>query len=187
MDPSITVRRQVASAGMAARDYKTLIEATRGLDVDVKIEANSAWYSSDLNFDASDVHERVELCNDGTTAGLRRIYAESEVVVVPLQDVDFSAGYTTILEGMSMGKPVVASRIELNGDFIEDGTSGFLVPPGDVEALRNQIVALLDDPELRANVGESARRRIEEHFTRDIFGQKLAAGVARVSSTASPQ
>lgn len=184
MDPAIEVRRQIASAGMAARDYKTLIEATRDLDVDVKIEANSAWYSQPLNFASADLHDRIELCNDGTTAGLRKIYAESAVVVVPLQDVPYSAGYSTILEGMSMGKPVVATRIELNGDFIEDSRSGFLVPPGDVGALRERIRSLLDDPALRQTIGRAARERIEAHFSRDIFREKLAASVAQVTSDA---
>ena len=96
--------RQIASAGLTLRDYKTLMDATRGLDADVKIEANSAWYDLPVNFTAADVHERVELCNDGTTAGLRAIYAESAIVAVPLVEVGEPAGNTTVLEGMAMGK-----------------------------------------------------------------------------------
>ena len=103
---------------MTLRDFKTLLDATRDLDADVKIEANSAWYDLPVNFTASDVHERVELCNDGTTAGLREIYAASAIVVVPLVEVGEPAGNTTVLEGMAMGKAVVASDIEMGGDYI---------------------------------------------------------------------
>lgn len=180
-DPSVPQRRQIVSAGLAGRDYKTLIEATRDLDVDVKIEANSAWYGQPVNFTEADLHPRVTLCDDGTTTGLRDLYAESEIVAVPLQDIDYSAGYTTILEGMSMGKPVVATRIRVNGDFIDDGETGLLVPPGDVAVLRDRLRRLLDDPAERERLGRAARRSVEERFNRDHYGDVMADAVRSVA------
>lgn len=174
--------RQIASAGLTLRDFKTLLDATRDLDADVKIEANSAWYDLPVNFTASDVHERVELCNDGTTAGLREIYAASAIVVVPLVEVGEPAGNTTVLEGMAMGKAVVASDIEMGGDYIRPGETGFLVPPGDPAALRACLVHLLDDEALRRRVGVAAREAVEAQFTRDHFAETILTSVDAVTS-----
>ncbi len=167
--PDVPVKRQVCSAGMTSRDYRTLIEATRGLDVDVKIEAHSAWFNNGVNFTPDMLHERFEVCSYGTSLALRQLYAESMIVAVPLQDVPFIAGYSTLLEGMAMGKPVVASRIKLIGDFIRDGWNGFLVRPGDPGHMRERIQFLLDNPDEARRIGENARRTIEERFTLDHF------------------
>ena len=172
---------QISSAGLTLRDYKTLLDATRGLDVEVKIEANSAWYDQPVNFATEDLHDRVELCNDGTTAGLRDIYASSAIVVVPLVEVGEPAGNTTVLEGMAMRKPVIASEITMGGDYILDGETGFLVPPGDTDALRTRIVTLLEDPQLRRRIGDAARQAVEEQFTRDHFAHTMVASVDLVT------
>lgn len=173
---------QIASAGLTLRDYKTLLDATRGLDVNVKIEANSAWYHQPLNFTAEDLHDRVELCNDGTTLGLREIYATSEIVVVPLVEVGEPAGATTILEGMAMAKPVVASAIAMGSDYIRDGETGFLVPPGDPVALRCRIQQLLDDPALRRRIGAAARDAVVAQFGTDHFADVMLSSVEQVTS-----
>src|SRR5205807_2360133 len=50
------------------------------------------------------------------------------------------------LEAMIMGKPVIASRIGGLTDIVIDGETGFLVHPGDAQALQEAIQSLLDDP-----------------------------------------
>jgi glycosyltransferase involved in cell wall biosynthesis len=170
--------RQIASAGLALRDYPTLLAATRGLDATVKIEANSAWFAQSTTFAPEDLHEGVELCNDGTTAGLREIYATSAIIVVPLLEVGEPAGNTTILEGMAMRKPVVASNISMGSDHIIDGETGFLVPPGDVGALRACLEMLLADADLRHRIGLAARQAVEDEFTREHYAQRIAQSVS---------
>lgn len=180
--PDIPVRHQVCSAGMTYRDYKTLIEATRGLDVDVKIEAHSAWFNNGVNFTPDMLHDRFEVCSYGTTAALRQLYAESSIVTVPLLDVPVVGGYSTLLEGMAMGKPVIASRIKFIGDFIKDGWNGFLVRPGDAEQLRDRINFLLANPAEARRIGENARKTIEEHFTLDHYRDRVVNTLKQVVS-----
>lgn len=183
----VPVRRQVCSAGMTSRDYRTLIEATRGLDVDVRIEAHSAWFNNGVNFTPEMLHKRFEVCSYGTSVALRQLYAESTIVALPLQDIPFIAGYSTLLEGMAMGKPVVATRIKLIGDFIKDGWNGFLVRPGDPEHMRERIQFLLDNPDEARRIGANARRTIEERFTLDHFRTSVVGQVkAAVLNAAAP-
>jgi glycosyltransferase involved in cell wall biosynthesis len=176
-------RRQLASAGTSERDYATLIRATQGLDADVRIEASSAWYAGEPNHEHVQLHERVELTSSGTTKGLRAIYASSQIVVVPLIEADHPAGYNTIMEGMSMGKPVIASRIHYVGDFIDDGRTGFLVPPHDPDALRATIDRLLADPELRHRIGAAARQEVLDRFSIEHFRERMRGAVQRFQHT----
>jgi glycosyltransferase involved in cell wall biosynthesis len=67
---------------------------------------------------------------------------------------------TVAMEAMAAGRPVVASRMGGLPDLIAEGETGFLVPPGDVAALRHAIEQLLTDPGLRARMGRAALRRV---------------------------
>jgi glycosyltransferase involved in cell wall biosynthesis len=66
------------------------------------------------------------------------------------------------LEAMASGRPVIASRIGGLPDVVVDGETGFIVPPGDADALRKAIKRLVDDSHLRARMGEAAKRRAGE-------------------------
>ncbi len=66
-----------------------------------------------------------------------------------------------IIEAMALGRAVVATVLGGPAEIIEDGQSGFLVPPGDGRAIAEKIVALLEDQELAARVAAGALRRVE--------------------------
>jgi glycosyltransferase involved in cell wall biosynthesis len=67
-----------------------------------------------------------------------------------------------VIEAMSMGRPVIASRIAGLADIIGEGENGLLVPPGDAEALSKAIQRLVDDPLLREQMGRGALRRAQD-------------------------
>lgn len=73
----------------------------------------------------------------------------------------------SILEAMRARLPVIASDVGGVGEAVEDGKTGFVVPPGDVGALRSRLALLLSRPELRVRMGEAGRRRYEANFTFD--------------------
>jgi len=69
-----------------------------------------------------------------------------------------------ILEGMLLGKAVVASAAGGVRELIDDGTTGFLTPPGDAAQLAARLIPLLRDADLRRQVGARARAWAREHF-----------------------
>jgi glycosyltransferase involved in cell wall biosynthesis len=70
-----------------------------------------------------------------------------------------------ILEGMLLGKAVVATAAGGVPELIQDGETGFLTPPGDAAQLAACLVPLLRDAELRRQVGERARTWARQRFS----------------------
>ena len=67
-----------------------------------------------------------------------------------------------IMEAMSVGRPVIASRTGGLIDLVADGESGLLVEPGNASALQHAIKQLLADPGLRRRMGDAALHRVVE-------------------------
>ena len=116
---------------------------------------------------------------------LRRLYAESKFVVVPIYQTDFQAGITTILEAMAMGKAVIATRTRGQTDVIRDGVDGIYVEPGDVGGMRAAIIDLLDHPEKAAGIGAAARKRIEDDISLDHLADRIREVISRAEVIAT--
>jgi glycosyltransferase involved in cell wall biosynthesis len=68
-------------------------------------------------------------------------------------------------EVMASGTPVIASHVGGLPEIVEDGCTGYLVPPGDIAALRARIVQVLGDPAAAARLGSNARKRVVAEFS----------------------
>lgn len=92
--------------------------------------------------------------------------------VVSVLSIGPEACSTTVMEAMASDAVVVASRTGGTPDLLEDGVSGFLVPPGDVEAAANVLRLALGDTalarRLRAAAGENVAERSAESVIRRI-------------------
>ncbi len=103
---------------------------------------------------------------------LERLYDEAAVVVLP----SYREGLPlAVLEAMAHGRPVVATRVGGIPDLVEDGATGFLVEPGDVDGLRAALLRLLADPELRRRLGNEARRRVRRCSWETVAAETLDA------------
>jgi len=97
--------------------------------------------------------------------------------VVPILQNHYQTGIATILEMMSMGKCVIATRTHGQTDTIVDGVTGVYVPPSDPAALRAAIQRLLAAPQEIERIGAAARRYIEEKAGLDLFVQRLQGAI----------
>jgi glycosyltransferase involved in cell wall biosynthesis len=78
-----------------------------------------------------------------------------------------------LLEAMSLGVPVVATRVAGVPELISDGETGYLVSPGDQELLADRIIRLLVDSDARRRLSERGRERVMEDFTREHMVGKV--------------
>ena len=69
------------------------------------------------------------------------------------------------LDAMAAGLPVVATSVGGIPELIEDGKTGWLVPPRDAEALTSRLRLLLSNPELRLSMGAAGYARVRDHFS----------------------
>ncbi len=178
--PEVKVEHLLSSVGWEARDYRTLIEAVRPLDV--KAELAVGAIAKPLLTDTSGPVARSleEIAGAGLPSNvtltqrkpkeLRALYARSKFVVITVKDVEFDAGVTATTEALAMGKPVVASRTPGLRDLFTHGEHGLYVAPGDVADLRKAIEHLLAHPEEVERMGQAARARVlREHRLDDCM------------------
>lgn len=199
----IAEERLVCSAGLEFRDYPTLAAAVDGLDVHVIIGAASHWSKRRNTAQDARAADNVEVSSFDYRQ-LRDVYARAMIVVVPLDDTDFQAGVTTILEAMSMGKPVIVTHSMGQTDVVEDRRAitrganprrrsesflrsyanqanvelqptGFYVQPNDPDALRKAIVYLLEHPDERRRLGAAGRRTVDQLMRVDQFAVRMQA------------
>jgi len=78
-----------------------------------------------------------------------------------------------ILQAQAMARGVVATTVGGIPEVVEDNVTGLLIPPRNPEALAEKIAALLDNPDLRARLGKTARTEIEAHHSVDAMGERL--------------
>ena len=88
-----------------------------------------------------------------------------------------------LLEAMSRGIPVIASRVGGVPEVIEDGVNGFLVPPGDADSLKTALDRFLDEPRLVKKMGEAARTTIDDRFSPGTFQQTIQSLIRELCST----
>ena len=69
-----------------------------------------------------------------------------------------------VLEAMALGRPVVASAVGGLREIIRDGENGFLVKPGDVDAIADRVTRLAGDADLRARFGREAKREVFANY-----------------------
>ena len=108
------------------------------------------------------VEQSVEVL--GWVSGLAKhqVLAEATVYVLPSYAEGLPMG---VLEAMSAGAPVVATCVGGIPDAIEDEIDGFLIEPGDIDALADRIMRLIGDPGLRETFTARAKRKVVERFS----------------------
>jgi glycosyltransferase involved in cell wall biosynthesis len=102
----------------------------------------------------------------------------ADICVLP----SFAEGVPVVLmEAMASRKPVIATQVAGVGELVEDGVSGFIVPPGDMESLAARIRVLAGDAKLRTRMGKAGREKVVAEFDiadevvrlAELFGGKI--------------
>ncbi len=117
--------------------------------------------------------DRVKLI--GYRQDLDVVFASANVVVMPSHEEAFGL---VALEGLAMGKPVVATRAGGVPEFMIDGEIGYLIEPKDYKALADRILRLLRQPEKAKRMGEKGRKRVVSLFNDELYAKRIGAFLA---------
>lgn len=109
-----------------------------------------------------EIDDSVEFVGKKPDSELQKFYASCDFVVAPSKRGE--AFGLVIPEAMSSGKPVVAGDIGAYSEVFVEGT-GYLVPPKDIQALRDKILKLARDESLREKMGKKARETAVEEYS----------------------
>jgi glycosyltransferase involved in cell wall biosynthesis len=167
--------RGVVSVGRELRDYPTLFEALGGTEIPVTVVASSPWSKRADQTAGRSLPPNVTLRKGLTSVELRDLYRQAAVVVVPLQNVDWPAGVTSLFEAQACGRPVVISASDGIRDSL-DPDAAVLVPCGDAPALRAAVRRLLQHPDEAAAIGRAGRESVVRARTLDLYVTRIRAG-----------
>jgi glycosyltransferase involved in cell wall biosynthesis len=85
-----------------------------------------------------------------------------------------------VLEAMAARLPVVAFDVDGVSEMVVDGETGYLVPIGNTQAMAMRVAELLARPELRTEMGEAGRQRVEKLFTAERTARCIQQIIADV-------
>lgn len=115
----------------------------------------------------------------GTRSDVPRLLSTSDVFTLTSHN---EANPVSILEAMSVGKPVVATNVGSIKEAVAEGVTGYLVKPGDAGALSYRVLELLDDPLRAVEMGSTARDVVVENWSVETMVrryERLIAGIYR--------
>ncbi len=162
------------------------VRAQKGSDVFVDFTAvlvgavttEHASFANDLKkrIEAAGLQSRIIITGELPIEEVQRWYQRLTIYAFTSRNEGFGL---TLIEAMSAAAALVASRAGAAELVVEDGVTGVLVPPGDVDALVAALEPLMRDPALAADMGRRARALVLEKFSLDAE----AAGIAEVYRT----
>jgi glycosyltransferase involved in cell wall biosynthesis len=101
---------------------------------------------------------------------LYKYYSQGSVFVFPSLQDGFGM---VILQAMACGLPLICTTNTGGGDLItKDGVEGFVIPVRDVNAIKEKILYLYNNPNICKEMGEKAKKRVENNFTWDDYGDR---------------
>jgi mannosyltransferase len=142
------------------------------------ITPEHSGFANDLKkrIEAAGLQSRIIITGELEIEDVQRWYRRLTIYAFTSRNEGFGL---TLIEAMSVGAALVASRAGAAELVVEDGVTGILTPPGDVDALVAALEPLMRDPVSAAAMGERGRARVLEKFSLD--GE--AAGIARIYRT----
>lgn len=158
----------IFAGGNSKRDYRTLAEAVRDTGIPVIISATDPV-----------VRQTVEgipnvIMLAASEPAFAQLQAASRFVVIPIKtEGPNGGGEANFCNAMWHGKPVIAADSISASEYIVDGVTGYVVPPGDSSILRDRILKLWNDVEQCRRMGSAGSAHVREHFTHDQFIRRL--------------
>jgi hypothetical protein len=165
-EPRMGPELGVLSSGRTSCDWETLFTAAAGCPwpLTVVCAPHDLARINALNRDG-----RARVSCEVSSEDYRDLLRASGAYALVLREEGSSAGHGRLRAAVDAGVPVVASRVRALEGYVEDGETALLVPPGDPEALRSAIDAVLEDRQLAMQLREGAVEHARRWTYADYF------------------
>jgi glycosyltransferase involved in cell wall biosynthesis len=139
--------------------------------------AGDWWHSRDTEeaerfLATHGLKDRVEFVGPVKGETKWRQLAEADILAFPTFFYYETMGLV-LLEAMQAGLPVVTTRRASIPEIVADGVNGLLVEEQNADDLAVKILRLVDDPALRARMGEANRKRFADFYTHEHYGRRM--------------
>jgi glycosyltransferase involved in cell wall biosynthesis len=168
LSPLNEERPYIFTGGGAGRDFTSLIDAIRGLNVLLKIVTFS---SQSLNY-TGQLPDNCQVFWKMPRQEFLQIMAGAKFVVVPLKKGEYPHGHTTIVQALRMGKAVITNENASADDYVVHGRNGLLIPAGDSSAYRQAIETIWHDDALCQSYEQQARAEADS-LTHATYADRL--------------
>lgn len=108
-----------------------------------------------------------------------KIFRQADIFIFPTLREAFGL---VLLHAMAEGLPIVASREGTIPEIVVDGTNALLIDKGDAKALAQKVLFLAEDQDLREKMGLANRRRFEEKYTIEKYGEAMIKAFNQMES-----
>jgi glycosyltransferase involved in cell wall biosynthesis len=170
--------RKVMSSGRAVCDWETLFQAAADTDWSLTIVCGQPDLARVRKL--ARPNGAAVMCDISVVEHQREIES-SMVYVLCLRDEPTSCGQVRLMNAISAGVPVVATRVRGLEGYAIDGTTAVLVNPGDHEAIRREVNRLLENPAERRALSEKARDFAKGRSVQE-YHEAIANAVAEVAA-----
>jgi len=143
--------------------------------VELNLANSELWLIGALSPEVENVlrryaDSRIRLKGPFPQRSLPEYYSQGSVFCL----ASFEEGLAMVLlQAMSCGLPTIATVNSGAGDIVEDGGSGFVIPAGSLEAIKEKLVVLYEDAELRAEMSKRALQIREASLGWDRYGEEI--------------
>jgi glycosyltransferase involved in cell wall biosynthesis len=162
---SISNGDYVFAGGNGDRDYRTLVEAIRPLNIPCVIACTDDRRLAGIEMPTFVRRVRA------THEEFRQLMAGAKIVVVPMEAGHLhSGGQQSFLNAMAVGKAVIVTDPEGGCSYIEHGVTGLLVPAGDVIRLREAVSSLLQE-DRRKEISSKAVICAQEYSVENTYNR----------------
>jgi mannosyltransferase len=137
------------------------------------ITTEQTAFANDLKkrIEATGLGSRIVITGELSIEDVQRWYQRLTIYAFTSRNEGFGL---TLIESMSVGAALVASRAGAAGLVVEDGVTGVLTLPGDVDALVAALEPMMRDPAAAATMGMRGRVRVLEKFSLDAEASRIA-------------
>ena len=173
---------QILNVGRMARakNQKLLIEAASLVQRDFKLViVGNGRFREELENLAIDRGLKEKVYFAGTAGDISAWFGSSSIFAL---SSDYEGLPLSVIEAMSARLPIVATDVGGVSELVCDGENGFLVPRGDARAFALKLEILIDDANLRRELGENSYQRFIDSFQADLMCSRTAEVYEKVLS-----